>query len=776
MAPCWNPKNPVAAITGAVELGTGYNVSVTIRFGESRPVKGEFQIADWEVQPQLNCIRRGDQSHHLEPKVMQVLVYLATYSNEVLSKDRLIQAVWPDTFVGDDVLTRSISEIRRAFEDDARAPRFIQTIPKAGYRLIAPVVLSVAEKSDGNGRAKTAPASDKSLLSTGEVFSAPPSENMLPVSAKMPESRGSILHRRDLGFWLPLLVIVVLAAGIAVHLWTARLANHPANALRTVPFTSYPGNQSQPSFSPDGNQVAFVWNGSSRDNYDIYVKVIGTETPLRLTSDPAADFSPVWSPDGLYIAFLRYSDTDRGIYLLPVIGGTARKIYTPIGKIEWERGSVSWSPDGKRLVFPDGKSASSPSQIYSLALDSLQAHSISKPPEHWDGDSDPVFSPDGTHIAFVRAVEAAIRDVYVMDADGSNVRRVTSDDRDVESLVWDVSGKSIIFSSDRGGRPSLWRLGLEKGATPERIEVGGEDATGPAVAPKGNRLAYSQSKSNWSIMRVSLRSANSKAGSPKLTPLLSSTLQDSSPHYSPDGSRIAFQSWRSGTQEIWFCNSDGSSPVKLTSFDGPLTGSPSWSPDGTHIAFDARPNGHSHVFYLTTEGSLPKAATSGDSNDIVPTWSHDGQWLYFGSNRSGSWEIWRVSPGGGNLLQVTHHGGFIAAESPDRRWLYYTKADEPGLWRTPINGGFTDSEEKILDLPRLGYWGYWSLANDGIYYLRNNTIEFKNTNTGAVTRILQLDHTPPPFAGMTVSPDGASLLFTDITEISSNITLVENFK
>jgi len=740
-------------------------------------VKGDFHIADWEVQPQLNCIRRAGQSCHLEPKVMQVLIHLASHSNEVMSKDRLIQAVWPDTFVGDDVLTRSISEIRRAFDDDARAPRIIQTIPKAGYRLIAPVEINTID-------AEAVPVATPVAAPVHAVESAPAgheSSSVLVAEPQSPTAQPPVSagrpNTRTIWMAFAALLTVALLALVASHLWTSKPSRRPASVLRTVPFTSYPGNQAQPAFSPDGNQVAFVWNGASRDNYDIYVKIIGAETPLRLTSDPAQNFHPVWSPDSRFIAFLRFSETDRGIYMLPAIGGAARKIFTPTGKIEWDRGSLSWSPDGKRLIFPDGKSASSPSQIFSLALDSLQAHSITTPPEHWDGDTNPVFSPDGSRVAFVRAIEAAIRDVYIMDADGADVRRLTFDNRNVDSLAWDVDGQSIIFSSDRGGRPSLWRLRLEKGAAPERIEVGGEDATGPAVAPKGNRLAYSQSKSNWSIMRVNLRSASGKPGSTKLTPLLSSTLQDSAPQYSPDGRRIAFQSWRAGTQEIWFCNGDGSSPVKLTSFDGPLTGSPSWSPDGSRIAFDARPDGHSHIYFMTTEGSVPKAATSGNSNDIVPRWSHDGQWLYFGSNRSGSWQIWRISPNGGEPQQVTHNGGFISAESPDRHWLYFTKVDLPGLWRIPTSATNEErAEEKVLDDPRLGYWGYWSLTPEGIYYLHNNTIEFKNTSTGAITRVLQLDHTPPPFAGITASPDGTSLLFTDITEISSNITLVENFK
>jgi len=102
-------------------------------------LQGNFRIGEWRVQPQINCVSKNGSEVHLEPKVMQVLVLLSEHQGEVVSKDRLLQTVWPGVFVGEDVLTRSISEIRRVLADDARSPRFIQTIPKSGYRLIAPV-------------------------------------------------------------------------------------------------------------------------------------------------------------------------------------------------------------------------------------------------------------------------------------------------------------------------------------------------------------------------------------------------------------------------------------------------------------------------------------------------------------------------------------------------------------------------------------------------------------------------------------------------------------
>src|SRR5882672_8827191 len=102
-------------------------------------MNGDFRVGTWLVQPGLNTISQNGTSRQLEPKVMEVLVCLAHHPGETLPKEQLLKTVWADTFVSDDVLVRSISEIRRAFEDDARESKFIQTVPKRGYRLVAPV-------------------------------------------------------------------------------------------------------------------------------------------------------------------------------------------------------------------------------------------------------------------------------------------------------------------------------------------------------------------------------------------------------------------------------------------------------------------------------------------------------------------------------------------------------------------------------------------------------------------------------------------------------------
>lgn len=735
-------------------------------------MKGSFQIAEWQVEPEINCLRKEEEVYHLEPKVMQVLVQLASHPKEVLSKERLIQAVWPDTFVSDDVLTRCISVLRKVMDDDPHAPKFIQTIPKAGYRLLVDSKFPEEEPSPVLEEKPEASAASSNGAGPLQAMTAPPDSVSAPITSQAPKPWNEKWLRPAVSILFALLVILSLALW-----WTLASRKNSGSSLtfRTVPFTSYEGQQMQPAFSPDGNRIVFVWDGRKNDTRDLYIKQIGSETPYRLTKDGAAEFSPTWSPDGSQIAYLSSSDTDKGLYLIPSLGGPARKVFSPVGAIEWDRGALSWSPDGKSLIFPDGKSVRRPSSLYMLSLASFQAVPITNPPSSWDGDLSPAYSPDGQKIAFVRALEGAVRDIYVM-ATGSKAppKRLTFDNRNIESLTWDKDSQSIIFSSDRGGKYSLWRISL-KGGEPQRLPMGTEDAFEPTVSHTGQRLAYAQSSAVWSILKYQLQPGQVEA---RPSRVVSSTQQDSAPSYSPDGRRIAFQSWRSGAQEIWIASADGSNLEQITSFSKSLSGSPVWSPDGKQIAFDSRPEGRSHIYLVVPNGGgAPRQITDGNFNDILPRWSADGQALYFSSNRSGSWQIWKVSVAGGTPQQITSGGGFVAAESADGNWIYYTKPDAAGIWRIASKGG---SEIKVVDEPKVGYWGYWSLSKAGIYYLdlakSKPSIDFLSLENGKTAAVLLLERRPPVYSGISICEKDSSLVITDESDAESHITLIEEFR
>jgi Tol biopolymer transport system component len=252
---------------------------------------------------------------------------------------------------------------------------------------------------------------------------------------------------------------------------------------------------------------------------------------------------------------------------------------------------------------------------------------------------------------------------------------------------------------------------------------------------------------------------------------------ESGPQFSPDGSKIAFESTRTGAYEVWMCRSDGTGLVQLTHFNS-SAGTPRWSPDGQQIAFDSRASGNADIFVVDSLGGSPRRLTSERSSDVVPSWSRDGRWIYFASDRSGDWQVWKMPSTGGPAVQVTRHGGFSSFESPDGKFLYYAKGQTvPGLWSIPTNGG---EEVRLTNSLEAGYWGYWAVAEDGIYYLDTTGrpgIAFFDITARRTARMFDLENRPAlEVPGLAVSPDKTTILYTQLDVVNSDIILVENFR
>jgi Tol biopolymer transport system component len=578
--------------------------------------------------------------------------------------------------------------------------------------------------------------------------------------------------RRIIGWTVSVaLILVALFVMWSYQERRPKLVGVPVS-FRTIQFTSYSGEQIQPAFSPDGRQIAFVWIAEDTASRRIYVKTIGTEEVKQLTSDRDEQFSPTWSPDGRQIAYLARSNEGLGLWVVNLKSSAPpRKLLIPQEPSHWEQGALSWAPSGKSLIYPDHSGTSPNSSIFLLDLQTLNTRSITAPPPGWEGDLNPAYSPDGKWIAFTRASETAVRDIYFMSPTTGELHQLTRDHMNIDSLTWTADSSNIIFSSNRGGKYGLWKIGL-KDKTPERLPVGTEDAYQPAVGPRPGQLAYTQGSAIWSILR--LQQSSGKESSVQSDAVLTSTQQDSAPSLSPDGSFFAFQSRRSGNQEIWIASQAGDQLRQLTFMAGPLTGSPSWSNHGNKILFDSRPGGHSHIFCVAAAGGRPKQLTFGDANDITPRWSHDDLSIYFRSNRGDRWQLWRVSAGGGDPQPVTTGDGIVPQESPDGKWLYYTRGSEDGIWRVPPSGG---AETQILAQPSADYWGYWQVTSRGIFFLdrgsSSSAIRIFNPDTKVTSLYTMLKEVPPVYSGLAVARAGKVVLLTDQHDAGRHITLIQ---
>jgi eukaryotic-like serine/threonine-protein kinase len=583
-------------------------------------------------------------------------------------------------------------------------------------------------------------------------------------------------------------LVAAFALG-AGTLWFMRSPRRtPDAALNPVPLTTYPGFQGFPSFSPDGNQVAFLWNGEKQDNFDIYVKMIGTNgPPLRLTTDPALDHDPAWSPDGRFVAFLRVLPSGKdALLLIPAIGGLERRI-TEVSS----GGRPTWSPDGNWVAISEKDPESERFALYLISVDSGEKRRLTSPPKQFFGDSDPAFSPDGHSLAFRRSIDAhspELNDLYVLAfSDGwkpaGEPTQVTFGNKGVQNPAWTGDGREIVYGAGSFVSKGLWRVSsfahAAARAEPQRLPSVGDDASEPAISPGKHRLVYVNRFSHNSIWRVAAPSLEGKRQPPPNQPtsLISSTRDDTSPQISPDGKRIAFQSTRSGNTEVWVCDADGSNAVQMTSFDGPVVTTPRWSPDSKRIAFDSNAAGEYDVYVVDADGGKPKRMTTDPANDGNPSWSPDGQWIYFDSARAGEQQVWKMPTKGGEAVQVTKDGAYAPRVSPDGKFLYYTKTlSSTSLWKVPIEGG---EPSKVIE--HLSDYENVAIVKSGVYFAPaddaigiSSSIQFLQFDTNNISNVTTFEKS---FVyGLTVSPDGAWILYSPVQEFRSELMLVENFR
>jgi Tol biopolymer transport system component len=319
------------------------------------------------------------------------------------------------------------------------------------------------------------------------------------------------------------------------------------------------------------------------------------------------------------------------------------------------------------------------------------------------------------------------------------------------------------------GQPYLWRAEIDRRQPPQRLEIAGPQALYPSVSPAGNRLAFTRRLLDNDIWRYHVGGATEPL-------IVSSVSEDRNPQFSPDGSRIAFVSDRSGeAREIWVVQADGSKPVQMTHNLGRNQGSPRWSPDGLWIAFDSQgEDGHWDIYAMEASGGRPRRLTPDPSDKHMPFWSRDGKWIYFYTNRTGRAEIWRISFAGGVAEQITKEGGFMGYESADGTRLFYTKAASSPLFAKPLSGG---AERQLLDWVSLPAF---VPVDDGIYYIGRRAanrqyplqfFQFSNQTSKVLTNIDgEINY------GLTVSPDRMDILFTKSVKSGSDLMMIENFR
>jgi len=595
-----------------------------------KQAKRLLQFGEFQLDCDQGLLYRTGALVPLTPKVFQTLLAFVERPGELITKEELMQAVWPDTFVDESNLASNVHILRRTLNSNG-GEHFIETLPKRGYRFIAPVE---------------------------QVTIQPPVEKVETPAPPDPAASGATTGARSSRVgWLLLIAIAAIGAG---GMQLALRTTTPEPAL--VRLTAHAGSNTQPDVSPDGRHVVFV---SNRDGGagQIYIMDADGSHPRNLTGNPKIhDDSPAWSPDGHKIAFQSDRHSASEIFTMDADGGHPTLI-APGAR-------AAWSPDGKMLAC--ARSIEGHSEIWVFPSDG------SSPPRRLTFDrhfcADPTWSPDGTRIAFTSAGVQGL-EIQSTRVDGTD-RVVLAAGHCANRLpVWFRDGR-IAFNSNRDGHDALFVMESD-GTLQHRITDASADEDEAAWSPDGRSLVFESDRSgNSDIYRMRLPDAPD--GAIALTSGLANNVH---PSWSPDGKWIAFESSRDGTPNIFAMDAEGRQVRNLTR-GAAASHRPVWSWEGTRIAFTGERDGKSAIYMMNADGSDPHRVSEGPADDN-PAWSPDGRQICF--DRAG--DVWVVASAGGGSRRLAEGlecswdaGGRILFARPQGnvREIYRMNADGSG--------------------------------------------------------------------------------------------------
>ena len=627
-------------------------------------LRSPFQLLDWFIEPDLNRISGKGVELHLEPKTMEVLCYLAARPDSLVSADEIINSIWGGRPMGDNPVYKAIAKLRRALDDSSDQPSYIDTVPKKGYRLIAPV---------------TAPVHDGSI------------------------------SRRDRAQHAWRRYGPVIAGVLVGVIGAALLFREPAYQAPTIRMvTSFSGSQSEPSYSPDGTAIAFV---SPVDGLpQTWVSDRPDIAPRQLTPGGYPCSRPRWSPDGETIICATYTS----IWAIPASGGEPIRIIR-------DASNPNFSADGSRIVFERRY------QVWIADADGSNQRRVDNIPHRelplsprW-----PAFAPDGQRIVYFESDFTPMGDLWVVDLQGGSPTRLTMSPAFGGAPVWSPDGSFIIYSTQRAGSRTLWRVDVESRSA-EALLVGSGDDDFPDISPQGDRVIYSNTRQRMFVVasdpasnseRILYESRGFVAG-PALSPdnmkvafsgeaaiggiqiftlpvtggqptMLTRNPLDANalPEWTGDGASLNFQHARASAAFSTVSVDGGEVNVVVPDWNWDTANGASMSPDGKTIIY-SRLTGQAPVQTLLRDVQTGKDRSFYATLEY-PRWSVDGTQVigsYFVDQRFPG-DI-AICPVAGDACRIIAESGRIPVWSPDESEIYFVRGFglSQGLFAVSVDG------------------------------------------------------------------------------------------
>ena len=525
----------------------------------------QYRVAGWRLDVAARELVSDHKTVRLEPLSLKVLLVLIENEGRVTSRPELVEKVWGRQVVTDDAFARQLAKLRAALAEEPFGAEAIETLPKTGLRLVAPV------------------------------------EAVHPVAAA-PARR-----RRAVQAAVLLTAIGVIAA--SALWWFAPVPLEPAEVR---PFTAELGEEVEPALSPDGRWAVYAARASADDRFSLYLRALADDSGRRITVASLGARRPAWSPSGRIIAF--FARTDRGCWV--VAGSPFAMRYRPIARCDDSGGGLAWL-DEQRLIVADRDGYGAPLTLRLIELATRRATVLTEPPAGIAGDGTPLVLANGSMIYFVRTEAPGAARLMAMDLSGRRPRQLS---RGVlfSGLARAPGGRLLVTGIRRGDDSGLWEV--DPGSGEWRLLVPGE-AAHPASSADGAVGLFDQSAASGAVWLQRLSTGQASQ-------LTNSTRFDRQPALAPDRRRLAFISDRGGLPELWLRDMASGAERRPPQARGLAVTGFGWSPASDRIALAGRDERGPGLFMFDLRAARLERLRS-EGSEMNPAFSSDGGRLFF---------------------------------------------------------------------------------------------------------------------------------------------------
>jgi len=604
-----------------------------------------IQFDDWCVLP-LSCELKDTEGaiHKVEPRIMKALCYFLENANKVISREQLINIVWAENIVvTDHSLTQLLGNLRKTLGDNSKEPKYIETIPKKGYRFIGNII-------------------DKSI------------DNDLLKTEHQNKSKTSLNINKNI-ISISLVLIAILFVFIFQH-FAGGFPEHNLAKIRSQErsLTNLPGVERFPSVSPNGEWLVFSWENYQKPS-NLYLLSLEDELakPIALTNTNVKEMGPVWSPDNRYIAFVRMTGENECAVIKLNIATKQEYFITRCGDNQFSGDTLAWAPDGS-IYFSRPKEISSNESIgiynEDKSITALPCRLFCK-----YGDMDISWSPLGNQFVVTRQINLTGQDLFLYSADFSRIEtRISFDEVQILGHSFSDDGKTLFYSTLKNNTPEIWQFNFED-KQHSLVTSDNQVAIYPTVLRGKNQLIYSKQERIFYIGQVNLNELP-----PVISPLIQSYSSNFDPAYDAKSKRLAYTSDISGHSEVWVSDIHNSQYQQITqSKIGAL--SPSWSKDGSKLTY---------IIYNTKDKAsiewrdMKNKMTHSIDTELTDLWGpqfnleHNA--IQVSAVENGKRYIWKISLEDDKATVISGEGALVGKISKNSGRLFYTKENIDGLW------------------------------------------------------------------------------------------------